>query len=545
MEATGPKPQDESPRGGWRLDIHPVVFWTSSALIIGLIALILLEIHFWGQETVETVFEDLKNGMAAYAGWFLILAANVFVVFAAVLAFSRVGSIRIGGPDARPDYSYPSFLAMLFSAGMGIGLVFFSVAEPIYHLQYLPWKQPSEASQAGLSMAVTYFHWGLHAWAIYTVVALALAFAAYNLKQPLTVRSAFYPLLGERIHGPWGNMIDILAVVSTLFGVATSLGIGATQVQAGLTHLTGLGGDGHELLIKILLIIGITGMATASVVLGLDGGIKRISEITVLLGLVLLLFVFFAGPTLFILDGLVQNLGAYIRNFLQLSFYTETYAKSPPGESWQAGWTIFYWAWWIAWSPFVGMFVARISRGYTVRTMVLSVLLVPTFVTFVWLSVFGNAALYNQLFGSATMQAAVNENKAVALFQLLELYPIATVSSVLGMMVIVLFFVTSSDSGSLVIDIITSGGNLDPPVAQRIYWALLEGIAAIILLLGGGLVALQTASILAGLPFAVVLLCMCASLWKGLCQILDEADLARSRREEEAKAISPGSVVRD
>ena len=533
---------DQGPRKKPILDIHPTVFWTSAVLIIGFVLATLAAVRFAGQEAVEDQFEHFKTVMAAQGGWFFILSANVFVVFIVVIAASRFGRIRLGGPQAKPEFSYPSYLAMLFSAGMGIGLLFWSVAEPLYHLEMLPWKQATEARQADLSMAVTYFHWGLHAWSIYAVMALALAFAAFNLKQPLTVRSAFYPLLGEKIHGWRGNLIDILAVISTLFGVATSLGLGAKQVHAGIVHLTGLGGGEHAILVQILLIVVITGMATTSVVLGLDGGIRRISEITVILGFLLLLFVFVMGPTVFLLDGLVQNVGSYLINFLKLSFYTETYKDTGEQGSWQASWTIFYWAWWIAWSPFVGMFIARISKGYTVRTMILSVLLIPTLVTFAWLSIFGNAAIYNELFGTATMSRAVHANISVALFELLELYPLATLSSVLAMIVIILFFVTSSDSGSLVIDIITAGGNLDPPVIQRIFWAILEGVVAIALLLGGGLIALQTASIMAGLPFAFVLIVMCVSLWKGLAKATESRPASTSNRQEgleELEGIPP------
>jgi choline/glycine/proline betaine transport protein len=411
---------------------------------------------------------------------------------------------------------------MLFSAGMGIGLLFYGVAEPMYHLLTPPHgAEPGTVAAAEDAMKTVFLHWGLHAWAIYALVGLALAYFAFNRGQPLSIRAVFEPLLGKRIHGPWGHLIDILATVATMFGVATSLGLGAHQVNAGLHHLFGVP---ETRTVQILLIAGITAIATASVVAGLNHGIKRLSEYNMAAAGLLLLFVLLAGPTLFILNGFVENLGDYLNDFFYLGFWNETYT----GGSWQNGWTVFYWGWWIAWSPFVGMFIARISRGRTVREFVAGVLLVPTLLTFLWLSVFGDSALYIELFGGGGMASAVEDNLARSLFVFLEQLPgaagndlpmmVIAGASVLATVVIVTFFVTSSDSGSLVIDMITAGGKPNPPVAQRIFWAVTEGVVAAALLVGGGLTALQTAAIATGLPFALVLMVMIFSLYRGLAR---------------------------
>lgn len=490
----------------WGLDLHPTVFIVSASLIVLMVVGSLLSL-----ETTDSFFADLQGAIAERAGWFFVLVVNLFLLFGVVVLLSPAGRIRLGGEHAQPTFGYASWFAMLFSAGMGIGLLFFSVAEPLYHFSTPPLAgvEPGSNEAAVVAMRTTYFHWGLHAWGIYALVGLALAYFSFNRGLPLTLRSAFVPLLGDRVHGPLGNLIDILAVVATLFGVATSLGIGVQQVNAGLDYLFGVAQTPGT---QVILIVIITGMATASVVSGLNKGIRRLSEFNVVVALLLLLFVLVVGPTLFVLNGWVQNMGQYAQRFLALSTWTETYQ----GTKWQNGWTVFYWAWWIAWSPFVGMFIARISRGRTIREFMLGVLLVPTLVTFLWLSVFGNAALHRELFGSGGLSEAVQANMPVALFELFSEMPLGALASGLGVIVVVTFFVTSSDSGSLVIDIITAGGNTNPPLPQRIFWALMEGGVAAALLLGGGLIALQTASITIGLPFAVVLLLMCWSLGRAL-----------------------------
>ena len=493
-------------QGWFHLDIHPVVFFVSAALII---LFVVATIIF--QQYLGNVFQLMQNSMSKYAGWFFIWTMNIVLVFVLMLLATRFGDIRLGGPDARPEFSTGGWFAMLFSAGMGIGLLFYGVAEPMFHFTANPLAEPGTTQAARKAMDISFLHWGLHPWAVYTLVALALGFFAFNKGLPLSIRTAFYPLFGDKIYGAVGNVIDIMATVATLFGVATSLGLGVQQVNAGMDHLWGIG---QSSTIQVLLIAGITLVATWSVVKGLDKGIRRLSEINIVLAGALALFVLVLGPTLFIFDAVLENIGYYIQHLPQLSTWRETYEQT----EWQHGWTIFYWAWWIAWSPFVGMFIARVSYGRTIRQFILGVMLVPTFVTFIWITIFGNTALNIEMFGAGGIAKAVQENIPVSLFVLLENFPISSVTSFLGIVVVVTFFVTSSDSGSMVIDIITSGGNPNPPVLSRLFWAILEGAVAAALLVGGGLVALQTATITTGLPFAAVILGMCAALYKGLAE---------------------------
>lgn len=496
---------DREEQEGWfAVDIHPWVFFTSALLIIGSVALAILF-----QARIGDLFAGLQTGIATGAGWFFIMTMNIILVFVLILMVSRYGDIRLGGSDAKPEFSRTGWFAMLFSAGMGIGLLFYSVAEPMFHFLSYPLTEPGTAEAARAAMDITFLHWGLHPWAIYTMVGLALAFFSFNKGLPLSIRSVFYPVLGEKIHGFAGNIIDILATVATLFGVATSLGLGVQQVNAGLDHLFGIG---QSSTIQVVLITGITALATWSVLAGLSAGIRRLSEINLVLAGLLCLFVLLVGPTLFIIKAFGENLGHYLQYLPVLATWNETYEAT----TWQHGWTVFYWGWWIAWSPFVGMFIARVSYGRTIREFILGVLFVPTLITFAWLTIFGNSALNVEILGAGGIARAVQENIPVAIFKLLENFPFNTVTSGLTVAVIVTFFVTSSDSGSMVIDIITAGGNPDPPKLQRLFWALLEGAVAAALLLGGGLVALQTAAITTGLPFALVLLFMIYSLRKGL-----------------------------
>jgi len=501
---------DRKTGGGF--DINPTVFWASAGLAVLFVGLSLL---FLDQMT--GVFDAVLGFVTASTGWFFVLCVNVYLGVVFYFLLSRHGEIRLGGKDARPDYTYWGWLSMLFSAGMGIGLMFWSVAEPIYHFMSPPWGEPATPEAAKLAMGLTFFHWGLHAWGLYGLMALALAYFAYNRGLPLTVRSTFYPLLGERIHTWAGDVIDVLATLATLFGLATSLGLGAQQVNAGFAHLFDIP---QSVTVQVILIAIITGMATISVVLGVDRGIRRLSQLNVIVAGLLLGFILLAGPTRHLLDALVQNLGGYLSYLPRLSFWTEAYSEA----AWQHGWTVFYWAWWIAWSPFVGIFVARVSRGRTIREFVGAILVVPTLATFVWLTVFGNSALYLELFGSGGIAAAVKEDVAVALFVLLENYPLSTITSGLAVCIVITFFVTSSDSASLVVDIITSGGQLDPPKIQRVFWATMEGVLAAVLLMGGGLLALQTAVVATGLPFAIVLLLLSFSLVRGLGRRETQAD---------------------
>ncbi|GAA5030491.1 hypothetical protein GCM10011506_19770 [Marivirga lumbricoides] len=515
-------------------DIHAPVFWPAVIIIVLFIATTLIV-----GKPMEEVFSKMQNGISDNAGWFFVLMVNLFLFFTLFLAFSRYGKIRLGGKNAEPEFSTMAWFAMLFSAGMGIGILFWSVAEPITHFQSPPISGEAETREAAMeAMNFTYLHWGLHAWGIYALVGMALAFFSYNRKLPLTIRSVFYPILGNRIHGWPGNVIDVLAVVATLFGLATSLGLGVKQVSAGLNYLFGIT---DSPVTQVILIGAITIMATASVVLGIDKGVRVLSEWNIRIAAVFLLFLIILGPTLFIFDSFTQNTGHYLQNILALGFWTESYQQS----DWQNTWTVFYWAWWISWSPFVGMFIARVSRGRTIREFVLGVLIVPTILTFLWLSAFGGSAILLELTGSDVISKAVSDNEATALFVLLEQFPFSFLTSLVGVLLVTSFFVTYSDSGSLVIDSITAGGKLDAPVAQRIFWAFTEGGVAAVLLIGGGLGALQTAAITTGLPFAFVLLVMCYSLYRGLkMEVSQEEELQKEKDKKGYEKVLAELVTR-
>ncbi|MBD3224644.1 MAG: BCCT family transporter [Caldithrix sp.] len=508
-ESHGHKP-GESNWKGFGFDIHPQVSLVAGGLIILFIALTLIF-----NEQSAAFFEKTLKSIGDTFGWLYILSANFFVIVMILIAGSRFGKIKIGGPDALPEFSTFSWYAMLISAGMGIGLMFWSVAEPVFHFMTpspmfdVAAKTP-EASQVALGL--TYFHWGLHPWGIYALVGLSLAFFAYNRGLPLTIRSIFHPLLGDKIYGFWGNVIDILSVLATLFGLATSLGLGVKQVSSGLHYLFGYP-MGTEY--AVMLIGAITLFATLSVVAGLDKGVKMLSSVNLYIAGIFMLFLLLVGPTVYILKAFTQNLGFYIQNLPQLSFWVETF-YGVEGSGWQNPWTIFYWGWWISWSPFVGMFIARVSKGRTVREFILGVMIFPTLLSFFWMSTFGGSALWLQITGVADIASAVNKEVSTALFVMLENFPLTSLTSLIGIMLVTIFFITSSDSGSLVVDHLTSGGQLDSPVPQRVFWAITEGICAAVLLMGGGLTALQSAAIASGLPFTMVLLIMCYSLYRGL-----------------------------
>ena len=503
-------------KGGF--DIHPQVTFIAAGFLILFIGFTLIF-----ENTAKDAFNETLGYINGNFGWFYILSANAFVLAAAYFAFSRYGKIRIGGPTAKPEFSTPSWYAMLISAGMGIGLMFWSVAEPISH-----WGSPpplfgteAESSLAGkYALITTYYHWGIHPWAIYGLVSLALAFFAYNRGLPLTFRSVFYPILGKKIYGPWGHFIDILTVLATLFGLATSLGLGVGQAAAGLNYLfdwpTNKG-------FQVLLIAIITGIATISVVAGLDAGVKRLSQINIWLAILLMTFVFIAGPTLFILSSFAGGVGGYFQWLPELAFWNEGFTTGPDGSgtNWQGGWTVFYWGWWISWSPFVGMFIARISKGRSVRELILGVVMFPSLLSFLWMAVFGGSALRVQLEGTRDIAGAVSDDVSTAMFEMFTAFPLTDLISVIGIVLVISFFVTSSDSGSLVVDHLTSGGKLDSPKPQRVFWAIMEGAIAAVLLAAGGLGALQTAAVSSGLPFAAVLLVMCWSLRKAFDEELD------------------------
>ncbi len=489
-----------------RSQINPPVFYGSASLIL---AFVLFGTLF--SEIAGGVFSGVQNWIVTTFGWYYLLVVALFLVFSIGLAISNYGQIKLGPDHADPDYSYLSWFAMLFSAGMGIGLLFFGVAEPIMHFSDPPVGEGGTVEAARKAMSITFFHWGLHAWAIYAVVGMSLAYFGYRHNLPLTIRSSLYPLIGERIYGPIGNMVDIFAVLGTMFGVATSLGLGVLQVNAGLSYMFDVP---QSVWVQVGLIAIITIFATASVVAGLDAGIKRLSELNLILAVGLLLFVLVAGPTLFLLQTLVQNTGLYLNEVVGKTFNLYAY---DPGGAWIGGWTLFYWGWWIAWSPFVGMFIARVSRGRTIREFILGVLLVPVGFTFMWMTFFGGTAISMELGELAgVISGAVSENPPIAIFAMFEQLPWSMLASGVATLLVVTFFVTSSDSGSLVIDIITSGGHTNSPVHQRIFWAITEGVVAAVLLLAGGLTALQTASIAGALPFTVIMLFICYGLWKGL-----------------------------
>ena len=513
-------------------DVDAPVFWPAATLIIIFIAITLIV-----GEPMENIFSSVQNEISNYGGWFFVLAVNFFLFFVIYIAFSKYGNIRLGGKRSKPEFSLGSWFAMLFSAGMGIGILFWSVGEPINHFMNPPSGEGGTIEAAKTAMESTFLHWGLHAWGIYALVGMSLAFFTFNRKLPLTISSVFYPVLGNRVYGPTGKAINVLAVVATLFGLATSLGLGVQQVSAGLAHLFEIP---DNITSQVILIALITFAATGSVIAGLSGGVRRLSNMNMIIGALFLIFMITVGPSLFIADSFVQNTGAYIQDFFHLSTWTETYQQS----DWQNGWTVFYWAWWISWSPFVGMFIARISRGRSLREFVLGVLIVPSLLTFLWLSAFGGSAMFLEINAMADIATAVSENVSTSLFVLLEQFPLAIVTSVVGIVLVTGFFVTSSDSGSLVVDSLTAGGKLDAPVAQRIFWAFTEGGVAAVLLVGGGLGALQTAAITTGLPFAVILILMTRSLLAGLGTEYQEMKDAEMETEKEQYQEAITAMIR-
>ncbi|MBM33082.1 MULTISPECIES: BCCT family transporter [unclassified Arsukibacterium] len=504
--------------GPFGLDIHNRVFLISG---LSIVAFVLLTLIFHVQ--AAEIFSDMRGWLTSNLDWFFISAANIFVLLCLGLIVSPLGKVRLGGTEATPDFSYIGWFSMLFAAGMGIGLMFYGVSEPLSHFNSAMAGTTIEdgvrtdwaplAGAAGdalaaerLGMAATIYHWALHPWAIYAILALGLALFSFNKGLPLTIRSVFYPLLGERVWGWPGHIIDILAVLATLFGLATSLGLGASQASAGLNYLF----DWPQgITTEVLLVIGITLIALFSVLAGLEAGVKRLSEINMALAALLLLFVIIVGPTLAILTGFFANLGAYFQYLPELA--------NPVGRedtNFSQGWTAFYWAWWISWSPFVGMFIARVSRGRTVREFLVSVLLIPSLACVLWMTVFGGTAI-SQVVHDGYM-AAVEAALPLQLFSMLDALPLAGITSFIAIILVVVFFVTSSDSGSLVIDTIAAGGKVNAPTPQRVFWCTFEGLVAIALILGGGLVALQAMAVSTGFPFTIVLLASCIAVVKGL-----------------------------
>jgi len=510
----------ETSVGPFSLDIHNPVFLVSG---LSIVAFVFFTLAF--QTEVGPVFDAMRKWLTSNLDWFFIISGNIFVLVCLLLIVTPLGGVRIGGKDADPDYSYFGWFAMLFAAGMGIGLMFFGVLEPVYHMAFsepIGVPKPFDAdgnlipenvaAAKAMGMAATIFHWGLHPWAIYAVVALALALFSFNKGLPLTMRSVFYPIFGERTWGWPGHIVDILAVFATLFGLATSLGFGAQQANAGLDFVFGIPVSNTA---QIVLILGITAVALVSVLRGLDGGVKVLSEINMLIAGLLLVFVIFAGPTATLATDFVSNLGAYAREIIPLSM---PFGREDDG--FRQGWTSFYWAWWISWSPFVGMFIARVSRGRTVREFVVCVLIIPTVVSVLWMTAFGGTAIEQVLAKAGDSQVhqyvIASYSPELSLFGMLADLPMASITSFIAIILVIVFFVTSSDSGSLVIDTITAGGKVDAPVSQRVFWCTFEGLVAIALLLGGGLGALQAMAVSTGFPFTIVLLLACYAIIKGL-----------------------------
>jgi choline/glycine/proline betaine transport protein len=485
--------------------LNKKVFVSASSIII---ALVLYAAALPNQ--AKNLFTVIQGSIIENGSWFYVLTVAFIFFFVTFLGLSKYGEIRLGPDHATPDYSLLSWLSMLFAAGMGIGLMFFGVAEPLMHYLSPPTAETGTIEAVKEAMKMTFFHWGLHAWAIYAIVALVLAYFSYRHNLPLTLRSALYPLIGEKIYKWPGHLVDIFAVVSTVFGVATSLGLGASQVNSGFGYLFGIDVSTTN---QIIIMCCITALAAASVATGLDKGVKRLSEVNMILAIGLLVLIFILGPTIFLLTAYLQNIGDYLADIIHNTFNLFAYKKT----SWIGGWTIFYWGWWLAWAPFVGLFIARISRGRTIREFIIGVMLIPTAFTLLWMTIFGNSAIdlvYNQ--GVVALGDMISKDSSVALFVFLENFPFTAVLSSFSVLMIVIFFVTSCDSGAMVVDMLCSHGSNQTPLWQRVYWAVAIGLVAAILLLVGGLSALQTMTIASALPFAIVLLLAIVGLIKAL-----------------------------
>jgi choline/glycine/proline betaine transport protein len=491
--------------------ISPVTFFGSAIIAISLILYASI-----APQQAATLFEYANNWIIAEAGWFYMLSVGIFVMFLLGLVVSPLGSVKLGPDEAVPDYGYGTWIAMLFSAGMGIGIVFYGVAEPITHFSIPPDAEPRSAQAARDAMEVTFFHWGVHAWSIYAVLGLALAYFGYRRGQPLVIRSAFLPILGDRIHGVIGDVIDIFAVVGTLAGLATSLGLGVAQLNASLNYLFGLP---QSVPIQVFLIGIVTILATLTVATGLDVGIRRLSEGILIVSFLLMALILFLGPTRFLLQSLVENIGLYLTAFVSRTFHIYAYDQlSPSGRAaWIGKWTLFYWGWWISWSPFVGMFIARISRGRTIREFLLGVLFAPAGFSFIWFTIFGDVAIWLDLKeADGAISRTVADNMPIALFTVFDYLPWSVLLSWITGLLVVVYFITASDAGALVIAMITARGEEEPVLWLRIFWALTCGGVAACLLLAGGLGAVQMAAVIAALPLTVVMLLICYGIWKAL-----------------------------
>ncbi|MFC5274010.1 BCCT family transporter [Brachybacterium sacelli] len=508
--------------------IAPAVFWPALLIIL---AVALLAIIF--PETSSTVMNGAQNWIVADLGWFYMLVIGIFVVFSIILALSSFGRIRLGRDEDRPDFGLFSWFAMLFAAGMGIGLVFYGVAEPLSYTTSAvkPGWEGEGVELSGLAMAQTFMHWGLHPWATYAIIGLAIAYAIHRRGRPVSIRWALEPIFGERVKGWVGDVIDVLAIFGTVFGIATSLGLGVQQIGAGLTSIGLIDGASNTFL--MILIVVITLLATASVVSGVGVGIKWLSNANLSLAGLLMITALVFGPTVFLLQNFVESLGVYFANIFHMTLDVGAYNRSADAQSWWAGNTLFYWGWWIAWAPFVGVFIARISKGRTVREFIAGVLLVPSLVGMIWFSIWGGNGLFRQWFGAGDLGDITAEE---SMFRIFENFPLTGLLSVLGIILVAIFFITSSDSGSLVVDMLASGGHPNPPIWSRVVWALLEGLLAAALLLSGGLESLQAGSLVTALPFSIILVLMCVALVKALS--LDEAVLKQHEQIRRMETVT-------
>lgn len=508
----------------WFANVKPNVFISTVVIIALFLGLILFD-----PSGFEKVAKSLNAWIINSFSWFYVLAVALFLILLIYLALSDAGKIKLGPDHSTPEYGKGSWFAMLFTAGMGIGLMFFGVAEPIMHYVSPPSGDPQTIEAAQQAIRITFFHWGLHAWSIYALVGLALAYFSFRHNLPLKIRSALYPLIGKRIYGPIGDGVDTFATIGTVFGVATTLGFGVTQINSGLNYLFGWE---QSISTQIILIIFVTCLASLSVAFGLDKGIKRLSELNLVLAVALLLFVFFASSTIYVLQATIQNAGQYVSNLFAMTFNLHAYQP----DGWIGGWTIMYWAWWISWSPFVGMFIARVSRGRSIREFIVGVLLIPTGFTLIWMGFMGNAALFSVFHeGHQSLIGAVQQDSSVALFEFLTLLPYSSITSVLATVLVVLFFVTSADSGALVIDYLTAETE-NSPLWQRLFWTVIIAVLSIMLLMVGGLAALQSATIMSALPFTFILLLICWSLVKSL-----RLDVTKMKALQDAR-ITPRAV---
>ena len=460
----------------------------------------------------ESFFLDLQTFLSKYLGWMIIILANGFVIFSIFLIFTKYKDIKLGGPDANPTYSYVNWIAMLFSAGLGIGLLFYGVAEPIMHMNSYPGMIDGDISyNAGKAIGLANLHWGLHGWAIYSSLGLCFAFASYNKKLPFRVSS----LLGPEVSNnkPLAILIDIIAILTTVFGVTTSLGLGTVQISSGLAHVFSINETFSN---QVIIIAVITLIGLISVCLGLDTGIKKLSQVNMVLATTLMAFIFIFGPTVFILNALIQNFGSYVNTLIESATWTEVYQST----SWQNGWTLFFYTWWFAWAPFVSLFIARISYGRSIKEFIIGVLFVPSLIVFLWMGIFGNAAIYQVINETSQINEIVNNNYTVALFALFDVYPIPKIASIFSLILIVTFFVTSSDSGALVASMLSSRSqtsiNDDSPILSRVTWAILLGVLAGVLLYAGGLTALQTSVVILGVPFSIIVVFACRHFYKSL-----------------------------